>query len=103
MIILTIIVFFSLGFKDGITYATFIITIAGVICWYIYIMKKEYKFYKLNVAVFFTKFIADLFCFPPYFGKFNIVVDIMIIILSTIDMMFIITWITYKIKQKTHN
>ena len=60
-----------------------------MILWLIYIRRADYKFNYLNLTVFILNFIAVLFCFPPYFGKFGHLGNVFIVALAIINFLFI--------------
>ena len=74
----------------GVTYCTTILTAVGMIIWIIYLYKQKQPLHWSYLFPFTTKLIADFFVLYAYFGYLNWFIDLLCVILPTIDSLFIL-------------
>ena len=102
IIVLSVAVTYLLVVHNMILFLTYFFTFSGNVIWLLFILlKNDYPFKPLNLLTFCVKFIGDAILIPVYFGNGNLITNILVFALPSLDFLFIIVYFLKKIGK--HN
>ncbi len=93
IIILTCFIFIAIAYMNQMFFLSYFNTFIGVLVWFAYIFKAEYPFRPIALFAFVSKFCADLVAIFVYLGKGNYIINSICILLSVLDLLFIIVYV----------
>ena len=86
----------------GVAYCNFIIVSFGMIIWLIYLYMRKQPMHWSYIIPFTTKLIADFFTIYAYFGSINWAIDLICVVLSIIDSLFILLFFVKREPTRTY-
>lgn len=90
------IMIFMVAIRRQVLLATYLDTFIGMAFWFGFILKKDYPIKAFTIAVFISKFLADIFAAIVYFGDGSYWINILSVLLPVLDFMFVAVYIIRK-------
>ncbi len=98
--ILSVAVTYLLVVHNMILFLTYFLTFSGNVIWLLFILLgNNYPFKTLNLLAFCAKFVGNAIVIPVYFGDGNLITDILVFALPSVDFLFIIVYFLKKRQQ----
>lgn len=99
-IIITAIMIYMVVIKRFMLFFSHFNTFVGLLFWLGFIIKRDYPMTHVALAIFITKFVADILGALVYFGEGGWVIDLLAVLLPTVDIIFFVVYFVRVDKRK---
>ena len=100
IVLMTGVMFYLVTIKEYMLFFSYLNTFVGVAVWFIFILNKNYPMRPISLAIFCVKFLADILSAILYIDEGGSFINILCILLPTLDFLFIIVYIKRMIELK---
>lgn len=90
------VIYYVMIVKEQFLFSLYFFSLIGMFFWLEFIFNKKYLFKPITLVIFIAKFIANFVANPVYWGKAGIATDVSIILLTLLDMIFIVVYFIRK-------
>lgn len=96
VVIFTILMVYLVTIKSNMFFFSYFNTFVGDVIWFGFILKNDYPMKPIALATFITKCVADILGACVYFGNGNFVINMMAVLLPSLDLVFILVYFVRK-------